>query len=102
MAQYILLSKLTDEGRRSLKNRPLRYQEVNEEVASMGARVLQQFAVMGDYDFVNIIEAPTNEVTARIAVELGSRGTLQIKTLPAIRIEEFAEMLQGANHNEAE
>lgn len=95
MAQYILLTKLTDEGRRTLKDRPLRYQEVNEEIASMGARVLQQFATMGDYDFVNIIEAPTNEVTARIAVELGARGSIQIKTLPAIKMEEFTEMLQN-------
>ncbi len=95
MATYIMLSTLTDEGRKTLKARPERLQEVNKEVESMGARVTAQFAVMGGYDFVNIIEAPTNEVMARLTVELGSRGTIQITTLPAIDIGDFVEMLRG-------
>lgn len=95
MATYIMLSTLTDEGRKTLKARPERLQEVNKEVESMGARVTAQFAVMGGYDFVNIIEAPTNEVMARLTVELGSRGTIQITTLPAIDIVDFVEMLGG-------
>ena len=95
MATYIMLSTLTDEGRKTLKERPERLQEVNKEVESMGARVTSQFAVMGGYDFVNIIEAPTNEVMARLAVELGSRGTIKIMPLPAIGVNEFVEMLAG-------
>lgn len=95
MATYIMLSNLTDEGRKTLKERPERLQEVNRELESMGAKVTGQYAVMGGYDFVNIIEAPTNEVMARIAVELGSRGTIQITTLPAIGVNEFVEMLSG-------
>lgn len=95
MATYIMLSTLTDEGRKTLKERPERLQEVNKEIESMGARVTSQFAVMGGYDFVNIIEAPTNEIMARLAVELGSRGTIKITTLPAIGVNEFVEMLQG-------
>jgi uncharacterized protein with GYD domain len=95
MATYIMLSNLTDEGRKTLKERPERLQAVNKEIESMGARVTAQFAVMGGYDFVNIIEAPTNEVMARLAVELGSRGTIQITTLPAIGVEDFVEMLKG-------
>ena len=95
MATYIMLSTLTDEGRKTLKERPERLQEVNKEVETMGARVTAQFATMGGYDFVNIIEAPTNEVMARLAVELGSRGTIQITTLPAIGVSDFVEMLQG-------
>lgn len=95
MATYIMLSTLTDEGRKTLKERPERLQEVNKEIESMGARVTSQFAVMGGYDFVNVIEAPTNEVMARLAVELGSRGTIQITTLPAIDVNEFVEILQG-------
>jgi uncharacterized protein with GYD domain len=95
MATYIMLSTLTDEGRKTLKERPERLHAVNKEVESMGARVTAQFATMGGYDFVNIIEAPTNEVMARLAVELGSRGTIQITTLPAIHVDEFVEMLGG-------
>ncbi len=95
MATYIMLSNLTDEGRKTLKERPERLQAVNKEIESMGARVTAQYAVMGGYDFVNIIEAPTNEVMARLAVELGSRGTIQITTLPAMGVDDFVEMLKG-------
>ena len=95
MATYIMLSTLTDEGRKTLKERPERLQAVNKEIESMGARVTAQYAVLGGYDFVNIIEAPNNEVMARLAVELGSRGTIQITTLPAIAVDDFVEMLKG-------
>jgi uncharacterized protein with GYD domain len=94
MATYILLSNLTDEGRKTLKERPERLKEVNQEVEKMGARVLTQYAVLGGYDFINIVEAPSNEVIARISVELGSRGTVQLTTLPAMTIEAFAEILK--------
>ena len=95
MATYIMLSTLTDDGRKTLKERPERLKEVNKEVESMGAKVTAQYAVMGGYDFVNIIEAPTNEVMARLAVELGSRGTIKITTLPAMGVNEFVDMLAG-------
>ncbi len=80
MATYIMLSTLTDEGRKTLKERPERLQEVNREIEAMGARVTHQYAVLGGYDFVNIMEAPDNETVARISVELGSRGTVQLTT----------------------
>ena len=96
MATYIMLSTLTDEGRKTLKERPERLQAVNKEVESMGARVTSQYAVLGGYDFVNVIEAPSNEVMARIAMELGSRGTIKVTTLPGMPIDQFVEMLQGA------
>ena len=95
MATYIMLSNLTDEGRKTLKERPERLQEVNKEIETMGARVTAQYAVLGGYDFVNVIEAPNNEVMARISVELGSRGTITMTTLPAMSVAAFAEMLKG-------
>ena len=95
MASYIMLSTLTDEGRKTLKERPERLQAVNKEVEAMGARVTAQYAVLGGYDFVNVIEAPSNEVMARIAMELGSRGTIKVTTLPAFPIDAFVEMLQA-------
>ena len=96
MASYIMLSTLTDEGRKTLKSRPERLQEVNKELEEMGARVTYQFAVLGGYDFVNVIEAPSNEVMARISMELGSRGTIKIVTLPAVSIDEFVTMMSAA------
>ena len=100
MATYIMLSNLTDEGRKTLKERPERLHAVNKEVESMGARVTAQFATMGGYDFVNVIEAPTNEVMAKITVELGSRGTIRITTLPAMGVDEFVDMLSGSSEGD--
>ncbi len=86
---YILLSKLTSEGRRTLRGKPNRVQEVNKEIEALGARIVAQYAVLGPYDFVNVVEAPDNKTVARVSVELGARGTVEIMTLPAISIEEF-------------
>src|SRR4029079_1998871 len=97
MATYILLSTLTDEGRKTLKERPERMQEVNREIEAMGGRVTQQYAVLGGWDFVNILEAPDNETVARISVELGARGTVQLTTLPAIAVDEFTKMLKAGS-----
>ena len=90
-----MLSNLTDEGRKTLKERPERLQEVNREIEAMGARVTHQYAVLGTYDFINILEAPDNETIARISVELGARGTVQLTTLPALPVEMFTKMLKG-------
>jgi uncharacterized protein with GYD domain len=94
MATYILLSTLTDEGRKTLKDKPSRIQEVNKEIESMGAKVVGQWAVLGPYDFVNVVEAPNNETIARISLELGARGTIQIMTLAAIPVEELQARLR--------
>lgn len=96
MPTYILLSTLTDEGRKTLKERPERLQEVNRELEAMGARVTAQYAVLGGYDFVNILEAADNETVARISVELGSRGTVQLTSLAAIPVDQFTKMLKGS------
>jgi uncharacterized protein with GYD domain len=95
MATYILLSTLTDEGRKTLKERPERMSQVNKEIEQMGGRVTAQYAVLGGYDFVNVVEAPSNEVMARISVELGSRGTVSLTTLPALAVDSFLQMLAG-------
>jgi uncharacterized protein with GYD domain len=94
MAKYVILSKITSEGLETLKENPERIKEVNEEIAEkFGVKVLSQFLVMGPYDFVNIVEAPSNEAVIKMAIELGSRGTIQTLTMPAIEIEKLiAEM----------
>lgn len=95
MATYILLSSVTDDGSKTLKERPNRLKEVNKEIEAMGARILGQYATLGPYDFVNILEAPDNETVAKISVELGSRGTVRLLTLPAIPIDRFIENLNS-------
>jgi uncharacterized protein with GYD domain len=95
MAKYTLLSKLTEEGRQTLKKKPERIKEVNEELAEFGVKVLKQYAVLGPYDFVNLVEAPDNEAIFKLSVELGSRGTIQITSMPAITIDELIKSLKG-------
>lgn len=89
MPIYILLSTLTAEGRKTVKDRPERILEVDKEIEAFGVKVLSQYAVLGPYDFVNVVEAPDNEVIGRASVELGSRGTVQIISMPATPVDEF-------------
>ena len=94
MASYIMFTTLTDEGRKTVKANPERIREVNKEIESMGAKILVQYAVLGPYDFLNILEAPNNQVISRVAMELGSRGTLKTVTLAAITLDDFIEGLK--------
>jgi uncharacterized protein with GYD domain len=93
MPTYILLSTLTDEGAATLKYKPGRLKEVNEELKELGALVKEQYAVLGPYDFVNIVEAPDNETIARVSIELSARGSIRILTLPAVPIDDFIDSL---------
>ncbi|MGZ4903007.1 MAG: GYD domain-containing protein, partial [Halobacteriota archaeon] len=71
MPMYILLSTLTPEGRKTVKDRPNRIQEVDREMEALGVKVISQHAVIGPYDFVNLVEAPNNEAIMRASAELG-------------------------------
>jgi len=94
MPTYVLLSTLTAEGIKTIKEKPERIREVNKEIEALGVKVLHQYAVLGPYDFVNVVEAPDNETVARISVELGSRGTVRIISMPAIPIEKFVSTIK--------
>ena len=89
MATYIMLTTLTDEGRKTVKENPKRLKEVNKEVEAMGVKIVAQYALLGPYDFINILEAPDNKTVSRVAIELGSRGTLQTMTMAAMSVDEL-------------
>src|ERR671915_196529 len=92
---YILLSSLNPGGLETLKERPERLREVNQEIERMGASVKEQYAVLGPFDFVTILEAPDNATVAKISVSMGARGTVRIQSLPATPVEEFIENLKS-------
>lgn len=94
MPTYILMSKLTSEGRKTIKENPHRIKEVNKEIEAFGAKVIEQYSVLGPYDFVNIVEAPNNEAITRVSIELGSRGTIEIMSMPATQIDAFISMVK--------
>ncbi len=95
MAYYVILSTLTDDGRKTIKEHPERILEVNKEIEEkMGVKVREQYAVLGPYDFVNIVEAKDNETVLKMSVELGSRGSVQLLSLPAIPVKELIKKLK--------
>jgi uncharacterized protein with GYD domain len=93
MPTYLMLTNLTAEGIRTLKNNPGRVAEVNKEVEQLGAKVVAQYATLGQYDFVTVVEAPDEKTIAKVSVELGSRGTMTSQTLAALPAEELASSL---------
>src|SRR5438105_2430911 len=93
MATFVLLTKVTPAGVKTLQANPRRIKEVNQEIEAQGARVIAQYATLGRYDFVNIIEAKDNETMAKVSLSLGARGTLEIETLSALPIETFIKAI---------
>ncbi len=94
MPTYVILSTLTDEGRKTIKENPSRILEVNKELAKMGVKVKDQYAVLGMHDFVSIVEAKDNDAVMKMSVELGSRGSVQMTTLAAVPIAEFVKKIK--------
>ena len=94
MPVYVMLTSLTDEGRKTVRENPDRIREVNKEVEAMGVKIVSQHVVMGPYDFVNILEAPNNETVVKVAVALGARGTLQTLSMAALSLDTFIDSLK--------
>ena len=93
MAHYVMLSSLSESGRKVLHARPGWIRKVNRELSRRGAKVLAQYAVLGPYDFVTILEAPDNETVSSISIEMGARGSVQMMTMPAIPLDTFINRL---------
>jgi uncharacterized protein with GYD domain len=90
---YIMLTRLTSDGVKTIKDNPSRVQEVNKEVEQIGVKVLNQWATLGEYDFVTVVEAPDEKTMAKLSIEMGSRGSVVNETLTAIDAEEFTSSL---------
>jgi uncharacterized protein with GYD domain len=93
MATFIMLTRLTPDGVKTIKDNPSRVHEVTKEVEQLGVKVLNQWATLGEYDFVSVVEAPDEKVMAKLSIEMGSRGTVMNETLTAIDVEEFTAAL---------
>ena len=94
MAHYVMLTRLTEQGAQTLKRNPQHLFEVDKQLAEMGLKVLHQYAVLGRYDFVNIVEAPDDVSIAGVSLELASRGSIRIETMRAIPVEELIDGLK--------
>jgi uncharacterized protein with GYD domain len=89
MPTYILLSNLTAQGVQTLRSNPERLREVNRDVEELGAKVVHQWATLGPFDFINVVDAPDAATIAKVSVALGARGSAKLQTLTALEIEEF-------------
>jgi uncharacterized protein with GYD domain len=88
-----MLTSLTAQGVQTLKSNPDRLREVNRDVEELGAKVLHQWATLGPFDFVNVVEAPDSATIARVSIALGARGSAKLQTLPALEIDELLDVL---------
>lgn len=94
MSVYLMLTTLTDAGRKAIQEDPERLREINKEVEYMGVKILDQYALLGQYDFVNILEAPSNEAVAKLAIRMSAKGTTQTLTLAAITLDDLINTLK--------
>jgi uncharacterized protein with GYD domain len=89
MPTYLMLTTLTEKGVQTLKSNPARLREVNRDVEELGARVLHQWASLGEYDFVNIVEAPDDLTVAKVSIAIGARGSAKLESLPLVDVEQL-------------
>ena len=94
MAVYLMLTTLTGEGRRKIEEYPEWLKELNKEVEYMGVKILAQYGLLGPYDFVQIVEAPSDETAAKLAIHLSGRGGLQTLTFTAIPLDNLIATLK--------
>ena len=94
MSLYVMLSTLSESGRKVLRERPGWIRKVNKDVERMGARVVAQWAVLGPYDFVTVVDAADNAAISRVSVEIGARGSVQMMTMAALPLDEFIGPLE--------
>jgi len=94
MSVYLMLTTLTDSGRDAIQEDPERLRELNKEVEFMGAKIIDQYALLGQYDFVNIVEASSNEAVAKLAIRLSAQGIFQTLTLAAITVDDLIGALK--------
>ena len=78
----------------TLHANPGRLREVNRDVEEMGAKVLHQWASLGEYDFVNIVEAPNDVTIAKVSIALGARGSAKLVSLPLLSIDDVLAILE--------
>jgi len=93
---YLMLTTLTEKGRQTLNANPARLREVNRDVEELGAKVLHQWASLGEYDFVNVVEAPDELAMANLSLKLGARGSVKFQTMPLLPVDALLSVLEAS------
>jgi uncharacterized protein with GYD domain len=93
MPTYLMLTTLTEKGTQTLNSNPGRLREVNADVEELGATILHQWACLGEYDFVSIVEVADDIAMARLSVKLAARGSVKFETLPLLSVDAVLDAL---------
>ena len=93
MPLYLMLTTLTEKGVQTLNSNPGRVREVNRDIEELGAKIVHQWVSIGEYDFVNIVEAPDDLTIAKVSIALGARGSAKLESLPLIPVDAFLSSL---------
>lgn len=97
MPTFVMLSTLGPDGHATMRDHPDRLRQVNADVEAMGVKVLSQYALLGPYDFLNVLEAPDELTMAKVATTLAARGTLKTLTLTAMEIDDYLGIMAGGD-----
>lgn len=95
MPYYAVFIKLTEEGVKAIQRNPEEIKEVGKDIERMGVKVVAQYAMLGDYDFLSIVEAPNENTLLKMLVELNSRGTIRTSTYRLIPLDEFIRAVKS-------
>jgi uncharacterized protein with GYD domain len=93
MPTYINLNSWTDQGIRNIKEAPQRIDAFKKAVEAVGGKVVGFYVTMGKYDIITIVEAPSDEAIANIALGTGSKGSIRTETMKAFTEDQFRNML---------
>lgn len=94
MPLYLMLTTLTEKGVMTLNSNPARLREVNRDVEELGARIVHQWVAIGEYDFVNIVDAPDDLTLAKVSVRMAARGSMRFESLPLIPVDDLLSSLE--------
>ena len=89
MPIYISLMKFTDQGIKDIKEAPMRAEQLVKGLEAMGGKLLGLYFTMGEYDYVGIADAPSDEVALTFLMAMGKAGNVKTTTLKAFKLEEL-------------
>ncbi|MGB7623310.1 MAG: GYD domain-containing protein [Terriglobia bacterium] len=95
MPTYITLTRWTQQGVEKVKESPARLDEFKKLVKSLGGEVKGFYMVTGRYDLVIVTEAPNDDVVAKVALVMASKGGVRSETLRAFTEDEFRKIIGG-------
>lgn len=94
MTTYIRLVRLTDEGRKLVKEGRSVFEGASRIFEEQGGRIVSAWGTLGSYDFIAVVEAPDDATMMKISALVASGGVLSADTLPAVPMQDFLSSIE--------